>query len=1280
MRFLQNGPSIPDDLLIARDEGRVVFFCGAGVSRACAGLYDFFGLADEVIKRLRVSVESPVCKILSEAREIEKRTGVSGLISADRIFGLLERDFVACDIESAVAKALKPPVGVDLSAHRILLDLATTREGKVRLVTTNFDRLFEDCKPELKIWQPPRLPDPSHPNELDGIIHLHGCATKDYSGSDDHGFVLSSSEFGRAYLSDGWATGFFREIVDRYVVVFVGYAAEDPPVQYLLEALNKKGGQLDGVYAFQAGTQSQASARWYHKGVEAIAYLENDGHRALWETLNAWAQRANAPEEWYKSIVDLARKGPEQLQPHERGQVAHTVSTIEGARHFSEGDCPPPADWLCVFDPYRRYAKPGRIGELGEPGIFVDPFDFYGLDSDEVPSQIDPEDYRTKRDIPKTAWDGLAANRLDRLNSRDERSSALRGYWANNSPTLPSRLGQIGEWIAIVAYQPASVWWAAHQIALHPDIQRRICSQLERSQIEPLPVIRQAWHYLFEVWEKKSRDSDLDWYDLKAVLDKDGWDNAAIRRYASIKRPYLTVKPPYWGRPKPPELREGFRIRELVDLDVEYSDHPNDVKFPDKWLAVAIRELRKNLEHALHLEIELGGYGLNDLSAIIPETEANGDWEPREHGLSASVRKFASLFERLIHLDLPVAHQEFAAWPIDDDTIFSRLRMWACGNIQLVPASTFGSLMASLSDDAFWDEYHQRDLLLVLAKRWPELSQNTRKEIEDRLIKGPCRRRDEEDKQYDERRARQSLNRITWLADRNCEFSDNLDVEIETLRAKATDWKPKFATKAAEELTGRGGWVRTDTQHASLSDEPPVSTLSKALELSGRSDDFLIERDPYAGLSAKRPVHAFAALTNAASRNEYPEWAWRTFLSAEARQSDKPKFSALIAARLTQYPVAAIAEFTGPASNWLLKISKILATHCPTIFDDFISKLINLLRLQPNRGNSVVVRGSKRPDWTSEAINAPVGKIGQALFLDPRKDGLRPGGGFPAGWFVHVNDLLSLPGDLRCHALAIFSQNLNWFYTIDPKWTESNLLSVLDGGDHHDRNAAISGFLWHARVPNRELYVRIKPCLLTLAKEQSLSRHRRGEALARFILAGWGARDEETNERYVSDEEMHDVLLHADEGFRSSILWLAQRWSQDKKKDIANKWADMLLPFLRDTWPLQKSVKTPVISDRLVGLAFSNEQRFPQIVEIILPLLTTINLSHVTLVDHHQSRDTMVDRYPRQTLALLHSILPDNVGNWPYDIEAILQRIGDADSSLRNDERLIELKRKWNSR
>ncbi len=151
MRFNENGPSIPHELLISRDEGRVVFVCGAGVSRARAGLTDFFGLAENVIRRLGISADSPAVKILNEAREIRKRTGVEGLISADRIFGLLERDFLVRDIESAVAKVLQPPPDVDLSAHRILLDLATTPGRRIVRAPRHWHNSEFDAPPPT--WQ-----------------------------------------------------------------------------------------------------------------------------------------------------------------------------------------------------------------------------------------------------------------------------------------------------------------------------------------------------------------------------------------------------------------------------------------------------------------------------------------------------------------------------------------------------------------------------------------------------------------------------------------------------------------------------------------------------------------------------------------------------------------------------------------------------------------------------------------------------------------------------------------------------------------------------------------------------------------------------------------------------------------------------------------------------------------------------------------------------------------------------------------------------------------------
>jgi NAD-dependent SIR2 family protein deacetylase len=50
-RFISNGPDIPERLLWAHEEGRVVFFCGAGISYP-AGLPDFKGLVDQMYVEL----------------------------------------------------------------------------------------------------------------------------------------------------------------------------------------------------------------------------------------------------------------------------------------------------------------------------------------------------------------------------------------------------------------------------------------------------------------------------------------------------------------------------------------------------------------------------------------------------------------------------------------------------------------------------------------------------------------------------------------------------------------------------------------------------------------------------------------------------------------------------------------------------------------------------------------------------------------------------------------------------------------------------------------------------------------------------------------------------------------------------------------------------------------------------------------------------------------------------------------------------------------------------
>ena len=425
------------------------------------------------------------------------------------MFSLLERDFTSNDIQRAVATSLAPPT------------MRSIRSPNAAAIGQNAG--WEDATGDNKlrsplrrrgddggVYRPPHLPLLSRYDELNGIIYLHGRVNDDYSGADGDSFVLSSAEFGHAYLSEGWATEFFREIVRGYVVVFVGYSADDPPVSYLLEGLRRQTNAQHHIYAFQSVEATELIARWEHKGVIPIGYSPADGHRALWDTLAQWAVRRR-PQDWQRSVLNRVTAGPRQHQPYERGQVAHIVSTYEGAKAFAEAK--PPAEWLCVFDPACRYEPSGTAeldggGESESRTVFAVP-----VDSDAVPQRSDSEVYSRMQSAPADAWDAFTMNGGDREGLSRENFAAARGASSSSVPRLPNRLACFGGWIADVANQPAAVWWAARQLSLHPAYRKTIAWALTRTDTEIDRDLRRVWQYILEQWEVDPAGSRSDWSD-----------------------------------------------------------------------------------------------------------------------------------------------------------------------------------------------------------------------------------------------------------------------------------------------------------------------------------------------------------------------------------------------------------------------------------------------------------------------------------------------------------------------------------------------------------------------------------------------------------------------------------------------------------------------------------------------------------------------------------------------------------------------------------------------
>lgn len=167
MQFVANGPDIPDALLQAHEEGRVVFFCGAGISYP-AGLPGFNGLVEHIY-RLNGTPPS----------DIEREALERGQF--DATLDLLERRLPGqrLAVRRALVQALKPKLRRKgaIATQAALLRLARSREGALRLVTTNFDRVFHSAARRtgqaFQTYAAPMLPIPKN-NRWNGLVYLHG--------------------------------------------------------------------------------------------------------------------------------------------------------------------------------------------------------------------------------------------------------------------------------------------------------------------------------------------------------------------------------------------------------------------------------------------------------------------------------------------------------------------------------------------------------------------------------------------------------------------------------------------------------------------------------------------------------------------------------------------------------------------------------------------------------------------------------------------------------------------------------------------------------------------------------------------------------------------------------------------------------------------------------------------------------------------------------------------------------------------------------------------------
>ena len=269
--------------------------------------------------------------------------------SEDQFLGRLQHRGV--QVHTRVAEELSKQNPQHTALHHNLLRIFR-ETASIRVVTTNFDLLFEEAVEKLfgshtDVFTAPALPVGSR---FTGIVHVHGSIDHEYD------MVLTDSDFGRAYLTEGWARRFLVELFRSYTVLFVGYSHNDTVMNYLVRALPTDTERF-------ALTNESAGGRWQILGIRPVIYPQSSSgdHSSLYDGVNGLANYVSRGIlDWQREITEFARNPP-PLDDEASDLIRNALSEPTLSRFFTSTASHP--EWIVWLE------RNGYLDSLFNVGI-----------------------------------------------------------------------------------------------------------------------------------------------------------------------------------------------------------------------------------------------------------------------------------------------------------------------------------------------------------------------------------------------------------------------------------------------------------------------------------------------------------------------------------------------------------------------------------------------------------------------------------------------------------------------------------------------------------------------------------------------------------------------------------------------------------------------------------------------------------------------------------------------------------------------------------------------
>lgn len=1197
--LVEGGPIIPVELMNLLDDGRVVFFCGAGISMG-TGLPSFKGLVDHVYKRAHLDPDAAERDALDYEEPDEERRHPK----LDKVLSLLERDhrLGAADPSSSsrlrriVVERLSRSSRTPLKMHRALVDLSRTTSG-VRLVTTNFDNRFLAAGLRVSLIDTcPRLPVPKR-HDWHSLVHLHGRIIRGDSGRN---LILTAADFGRAYLTERWAARFITELFREFTVVFLGYSLDDPVMAYMVDALaaeRARGAQFGKAFSL-AGHKDDTSHRqrvidaWHAKNVEPIPYNQRNHHRLLDETLVEWARLKKNPLEARTQIaLQGINKFPNTSTDPVAARVSWALEDTAVARALAES--------AAVRDQAEFAKLPAWLDVFAEAGLLARPA---------PPSH---------REQAPTLVDG--------------------GGTTQQPPRVGPSSAYIAAWIARHLHVPQVLNWVVRKGgSLHPILRDQLEHSLVKPEVDVHPRLRFLWTLL--VYRQSEERNDL-WLSEQYKVAKSDAERRllAIRAVDSIA-PRLTVKPgpaPHIAFRRLFEKKpvDASAIEECAHVELTTGD-PDLAHRIDKVIEKpeVLREHAEALTGHLHSALKLfvvgeerdhASHSYRPSIAPHEQNKHRDDWAE----LIDWVRD--SYFE-VAKTDRARADVLLSGWANSGDVLFRRLTLNALTEDTKADIHLIRKVLLQGRRLGLWNPELRRETLRFLRKAGARIPRDLLAMLKKAIKVGP--------------KVGWERQRRDWLSRREVGLRYyKLRESGVRLNGRAGAIADEFAPDSAESpghrdeflsWVGEARWVGREERASSQIIQAPFREIATKMKLEE------LEPEVLEGLALQQPVKCVSALRFLGSEGTWPPVFWQRFLWAVRGLHQQSKLSQrlerFVASVLVQAPSSVFSEVGAAAADFVAESAKRYSADCEPLIATLWNRAWAGIGEQPK---------PESDDVLTQALNHAAGKLAEAALSRLWKHAPKARSGLPEPVKGYFDQIAS---DANGHlGRVMLASRLYQLHAIDPDWTARSLISRLEPVDGAEATDLWSAYSW-SPVVGPDLLAAIRQPFLEVLSSHQLAKRREGNLVALFISICLDAPSTltEKEKRTVIDTFADGDLLVITNQIRERL-----RAAGEKSGEI---WHRELGPWLQKFWPSSLGKNTAKTSEGIIRMLLETGTAFPEAVTWAINFIGPTNHQSLYVLD----RSGITQQYPQDVLKLLRRLIPNSeIPGWD---KATLKKILDA--------------------